>query len=267
MRAFLGLVIAFALLGCAGGGSHNSQPIALTFAEDAGTPSAEVRTLAEDSAPGYLYVLISAPGSAAAHRPATVINGASATVVDPRGYAVTAAHIAKGTSFAAEVVTLDGRRQTAEIVDVAPERELALLRFDPELAEVPPKALPIAPSGALQRGDFVLALGTPDNKPGVATTGKVVSLRKDKRIQYGEFGFDDALVVEMEIVPGFSGGPLIDAQGRLAGIVASFALGDTTRVPYVSPRLAYAVPGDQVRAYLEEVLPGYGDIVEVRAER
>lgn len=254
MKPLAALFLTAMLLGCAGGGPAAPQSVELTFAEEVGEPSRDVRALAERSVPGYLYVTISAPGSGVANSPTAVINAASATLVDQRGYAVTVAHIAKSTEFAAEVMTADGERHAAEILHVAADRELALLKFEPS-ADARLEPLPIAPPDSLARGDFVLAIGTPDNKPGVATSGEIVHLRKDKRIEYGVFGFNDALVMEMEIVPGYSGGPLIDVDGRLVGIVASFALGDTTRVPYVSPRLAYAVPAAQIRAYLDEVLP------------
>lgn len=179
-----------------------------------------------------------------------VVNGASGTIVDERGLVVTAAHIAKDRRFAAEVTTADGMVHQATILDVAPARELALLKIAPGSGvEVPERADP----GSLRAGQPVMAIGTPDNVPGVVSFGRIISPRRTERISYAEYGFDDAIELAMEIEPGHSGGPVFDTEGRLIGVLASFGLGDTRRVPYVSTRLAYAIPISGVAAYLVEV--------------
>ena len=46
----------------------------------------------------------------------------------------------------------------------------------------------------------------------------------------------------MEVESGHSGGPVFDRRGALIGMVAGYELGDTTKRPYVSPRITYAIP-------------------------
>ena len=87
----------------------------------------------------------------------------------------------------------------------------------------------------------------------MVTVGVVANPCRGLRIEYGEYGYDNAIELRMEVEPGHSGGPVFDTEGRLIGMVASFGLGDTQRVPYVSTMIAYAVPAAAIAAYLEDV--------------
>lgn len=229
-------------------------PITLSYPYNAvEEPRAErSRALAEKVAGAYVRVLVYAKGEARDGPGRTIVNGASGTVIDPRGLVVTTAHIAKDRRFAAEVTTMDGRTHQATIIDVAPARELALLKVDAGASLVGPE---LADPEFLTAGEPVFGIGTPNNVPGVVSFGHVISPRRSERISYAEYGFDDAIKLAMEIEPGHSGGPVFDARGRLVGVLASFGLGDTRRVPYVSTRLAYAIPVSAVTAYRASVAP------------
>ena len=179
------------------------------------------------------------------------VSGASGTVVDPAGYVVTAAHIALGTRYRAEITTVDGRVYPARIVDVDPSRELALLRI-----EAPPRlAAPrFADPSRLRVGDRVLAIGTPINKKGVVSVGAVARTRYPRRIQYGRYGYDDAIVLRMAVEPGHSGGPVFNMRGELIGIIGSFALPKPGRRSGPPPERAFAIPASAIAAYLDEVI-------------
>jgi S1-C subfamily serine protease len=111
----------------------------------------------------------------------------------------------------------------------------------------------LAHAGDLRVGRRVVSIGTPNNRKGVVTVGVIVNSRRSLRIEYGEYGYDDAVELRMEVEPGHSGGPVFDTADRLIGMVASFGLGDTQRVPYVSTMIAYAVPAAAIVAYLKEI--------------
>lgn len=231
-----------------------AAPVVLTCPHGAGEDclAGGSGALARAVAGTYVRVVIYEPGSARDMPGRAIVNGASGTIVDRRGLVVTPAHIAKDRRFAAAVTTIDGRVHPAAIVDVAPARELALLKIAPGPGiRTPDQADP----RSLRSGQPVLAIGTPNNTPGVVSHGHVRAPRLDQRIAYAEYGYDDAIELDMEIEPGHSGGPLFDTEGRLVGMLASFGLGNTRQVPYVSTRLAYAIPAPAIADYLAEVAP------------
>ena len=225
------------------------QPVTLTYPyriEDS-VRFDGYKGLARRVAGSYVRVLVYAEGE---DEGIAIVNGASGVIVDRRGYVVTPAHIAKNGRFKAKVTTMDGRERLATIVHIAPERELALLKIQPFPGM---QVARLAHAGDLRVGRRVVSIGTPNNRKGVATVGVIANPRRGLRIEYGEYGYDDAVELRMEVEPGHSGGPVFDTEGRLIGMVASFGLGDTQRVPYVSTMIAYAVPAAAIAAYLDEV--------------
>ncbi len=229
-------------------------PIALSFpySVDQELGSDRYGHLARRVAGAYVRVLVYEQGHGRDLPSRIVVNGASGTIVDPRGFIVTAAHIAKDRRYAVEITTMDGRVHQAVVVDVAPARELALLKIDSTLNL---DAAICADSGSLRAGQPVLSIGTPNNELGVVSFGYITNPRRTERITYAEYGYDDAIELAMVIEPGHSGGPVFDTDGRLIGMLASFGLGDTRRVPYVSTHLAYAIPAVAVADYLAENIP------------
>ena len=232
------------------------EPIELSYRGGAaeGQAAAPIQALARELVGVYVRVLIVDAREVRAGRDAMikpgVVTGASGAIVDRRGYVVTAAHIALTPELEARVTTADGVVRPAAVVAVAPGRELALLKMEPypgmEVAR-------LGDSGALSPGDAVFTIGTPDNKTGVVFTGRVDNPRRKQRIQYGEFGYDDAIELTLDAEPGVSGGPLFDSEGALIGIVASFSLGNTNPDSFKPTQLAWAVPSNAIEAYLREV--------------
>ena len=243
----LPIFLAVALGACAA--PLPPRPVTLTYPYriEAGARFDDHQRLAQRVAGAYVRVLVYADSE---DEGIAIVNGASGVIVDGRGYVVTPAHIAKNARFKARVTTMDGRERPATIVHIAPERELALLKIDPFPGM---QAARLAPPEGVRAERRVISIGTPNNRKGVVTVGVVANPRRGLRIEYGEYGYDDAIELRMEVEPGHSGGPVFDAQGRLIGMVASFGLGDTQRVPYVSTMIAYAVPAAAIAAYLEDI--------------
>ena len=226
-----------------------AERIRLSFAT---AISIEERRLADTWACTFVHLRVFKPDAVDVDgRPAwlTTVNDGSGTVLDDAGHVVTAAHLIPSAGLAVEVQTIDGRWHAADLIDLNPERELALLR----MARGSGCALPWLPGQPPSAGEPVLAIGTPDGRPGAVLGGRVLEPRLEARLGYGEYSYADAIELELDATPGFSGGPVFDRQGRLIGMLASFGLGDITRVPYRAPRRAFAIPSAAIQAYLEEV--------------
>jgi len=230
---------------------ERARPISLAYhpsEADASLRFEGYREAVARAAPAYVRVIVCQPASGTGRENAEmaggIINGASGVVVDASGLVVTAAHIALDTKNDALVITIDGRGLKARILRVDPARELALL----QIAPYPGMAVAeFGDSDALKMTEPVFAVGTPDNRGGIVSLGRVLAPKLDGRLEYNGFGFADAIKMRIDVVPGNSGGPIFDRAGRLIGIVGAFGLPDAGEK---ASRLGYAVPSNAIRAYL-----------------
>ena len=171
----------------------------------------------------------------------------SGILLNRDGYILTAAHIARGPEFGVRVRLWDGRTLPGEVVKVSAKQELAIVKTSP-LPDAEPLAF--ADSRTVRKGDPVLALGSPRRVWGVVSVGRVRVPNIGERLDYGDWGFDNAIEAAMEVESGHSGGPVVNAKGELIGMVAGYELGDTTKPQYRSPRIAYGVPANDIKKWL-----------------
>lgn len=154
------------------------------------------------------------------------------------GLVVTNAHVVAGGEDTS-VATSDGASLDAVPVRYDPSNDLALLRIDADLPE-----LPLAPDP--QRGAGGAVLGYPENGPLSATPARLgetsTVLSQDS---YGNGPIRRSIAfLRGSVRSGNSGGPLVDGRGRvLATVFAS-----TTS----SPRGGFAIPNSIVSSALGE---------------
>lgn len=219
-----------------------------------------LRALAESVAPAYVKVVVATETPARAGRDADtngrVISGASGIVVDPAGYVVTAGHIARRKGLQARVTTFNGNRFRARVVHVAPRRDLALLKILD--GDAPFQAA--RPARSARPDQPVLALGTPGNRPGAVAIGRVARPIVDKRARYGDFGFDRAIELRLQVAAGYSGGPVFNAEGLLVGMIAGFDLRASSQGRHVGTGSAYAIPAADLMAFVHRRARGRGNI-------
>lgn len=153
------------------------------------------------------------------------------------GLVVTNHHVATGDR--AEVIA-EGRSYHATVVAREPSVDLAALQVEGDgLA-----ALEVADSRALRVGELVLAVGNPFGEVGAVTAGIVSATGRG--FQAGHMRLPEAVEANITLKPGNSGGPLTDADGRVAGI--------NTMV--LGPGVALAVASSVVTQFLHERAPG-----------
>lgn len=123
------------------------------------------------------------------------------------------------------VVAPDGREFSARLVGRDPGSDLAVLKV--EGATLPPATR--APHEAVQVGALVLALGRADEL--AATIGIVSALGGPWEGGRGR-RFARLISSDAPMFPGFSGGPLVDAAGRVIGLLSShLGRGMTLAIP------------------------------------
>ena len=142
----------------------------------------------------------------------------SGIIVDSNGYIITNAHVVFGAHHIdASVITRtatgqldDHRHFDARIVGVDRETDIALLKIDAQNLPI----LSFVDSDKLRQGQLVVALGSPLGLENSLTVGYISSpirhLRPDHPMYY--------IQTDAAINPGNSGGPLLDTEGRIAGI-------------------------------------------------
>ncbi|MEO0796615.1 MAG: Do family serine endopeptidase [Verrucomicrobiota bacterium] len=147
----------------------------------------------------------------------------SGFVVTEDGYVLTNNHVVSGRSGSSAdkiIVKLsDGREFDAALVGKDPQSDVAVLKIDTEGEALP--FLPMGDSKQLRVGDIVFAVGNPLSVGLTVTQGIVSALeRTDLGIisRRGMPAMENFIQTDAAINRGNSGGPLVDAEGRVIGI-------------------------------------------------
>ena len=130
-----------------------------------------------------------------------------------KGYIVTNNHVAGG----AEDITItlaDGREiKNGKLLGADAKTDLAVIQIEADNLS-PAKW---GNSDDLQKGDWVMAFGSPYGFVGSMTHGIVSALNRQANI-LGPGGYENFIQVDAPINPGNSGGPLVNLRGEVVGI-------------------------------------------------
>src|SRR5712692_2829081 len=152
--------------------------------------------------------------------------GGTGTVWSKDGHIVTSNHVIGGIREV-EVGFNDGTTSTAKVVGRDPYSDIALLKVDSNSLT----PVETGNSDNLKVGQFVLAVANPFGRQPSATSGIITNPALSTRRWWGGGGLDKVLVTDARLNPGYSGGPLVDARGRLIGINAAYANNRGISVP------------------------------------
>jgi S1-C subfamily serine protease len=125
----------------------------------------------------------------------------------------------------------------AKVIGQDPYSDVALLKTEPNGL----KPVEAGDSDSLKVGQFILALANPYALKSSATSGIITSVNRTIRGWWGP-SIENAIVTDARLNPGYSGGPLVDAWGRVIGL----------NIAYVSGR-GIAVPINQVKNVLDHL--------------
>ncbi len=218
--------------------AQNAEPAA-NFAM-----SQSIAGLVRAAGPSYVTLTVSeieAQGNSKDNRGVAVTSG-SGFLVDHSGYVITAGHVAvaKGNKVSARAA--NGRVYSGSVVDIRPENDMALIKLKGYLG----KAVTPVADNCVARGATVFSLGKPHAQGDTARIGQLAVMHFGRAVQYGKFGYADAMVLRMNTQKGESGGPLFNDRGELVGMVVS-TLSDGNGQPL---NLAHAVPASSLASFL-----------------
>lgn len=155
------------------------------------------------------------------------------------GLIITNAHVATGNK--AKVELADGRVFDAVRTHFDPQQDLAALKITASNLN----AATIGDSDALRVGELVLAVGNPFADSGAVTAG-IIHTRHQR-----------AVMADIRLYPGNSGGPLADCLGRVVGINTMVVNGLAVAIPSLAVnRFLLAPSRPQLGVTLQPVLIG-----------
>ncbi|REK19623.1 MAG: hypothetical protein DWQ37_00745 [Planctomycetota bacterium] len=156
-------------------------------------------------------------------------------VISSDGLIATNFHVI-GEGRALRVQLADGRQVDATAVHASDRAlDLAVLRVDEK--DLP--ALELGDSDKVRQGESIIALGNPQGLENSVVSGVVSGVRE----------MDGRKMIQMAIPiePGNSGGPVVDAEGRVQGIV--------TMKSVVTPNLGFALAINLIKPLLDKPNP------------
>jgi S1-C subfamily serine protease len=218
-----------------------------------GATGIDVAEIYRRSGPGVVQITSTSTGDAQTDPFGNVLPGqdqralGSGFVIDKEGHVVTNFHVIDGAD---EIEVSFSNQDTvkATVVGTDPSTDLALLEVDVDAKALTPLAL--ADSDNVQVGDPVVAIGNPFGLERTVTAGIVSALQREVRAP-NSFTIDHVIQTDAPINSGNSGGPLIDADGRVIGVNSQI---ETANGGGGNVGIGFAVPSNTVKSVVAQLL-------------
>lgn len=173
----------------------------------------------------------------------------SGIVLDQQGHILTNYHVA-GNATSLEVEFANGTTSAAHLVGSDPGDDLAVILVD-NAQNLTPATL--GDSGAVRVGESVLAIGDPFQLEGTLTAGIVSGLGRTFNPANSTRPILNMIQTDAPVNPGNSGGPLLDCQGKVIGIVTAL---ENPTGQSVNVGVAFAVPSNTAQRFMSEMIAG-----------
>ena len=161
----------------------------------------------------------------------------SGVIIDDRGDILTALHV---VAKASEILVsfTDGTVAAARIVAQEPEKDIAVLQAAVEGTTFTPAVL--GNPGALRIGDEAFVVGSPFGLAASMSSGVISGLERTFTVPQTNQTIEGLIQIDAAVNPGNSGGPLLDRNGRVVGIVTAL-LNPTDQHVFVGVGLAVPI--------------------------
>jgi S1-C subfamily serine protease len=170
----------------------------------------------------------------------------SGFVIDKSGHVVTNYHVIEGASKV-EISFSGNDRMPAKVIGTDPSTDIAVLRLKGAQGRAL-TPLELGDSAGLRVGDAVVAIGNPFGLERTVTAGIVSALQRQITAPNG-FAIDEAIQTDAAINHGNSGGPLLNADGRVIGVNSQIESDSGGNVG-----IGFAVPINTVKEVVSQLL-------------
>jgi S1-C subfamily serine protease len=140
----------------------------------------------------------------------------SGVVWSENGYIVTCGHVV-GRASTVEVGLRGGQRVEARVVGHDPYLDMALLKVE----QTGLKPVEVGDSEAVEVGQLVFAFANPFGANPSTTSGIVTTAKAS--LGWGPGSLEDVIITDAPLNPGYSGGPLVNASGKMVGLNVAYA--------------------------------------------
>jgi S1-C subfamily serine protease len=170
----------------------------------------------------------------------------SGFVIDKSGHVVTNYHVIEGASKV-EVSFSGNDEMPATVVGKDPSTDIAVLRIKGAQGRAL-TPLELGSSDAVRVGDAVVAIGNPFGLERTVTAGIVSALQREITAPNG-FAIDRVIQTDAAINHGNSGGPLLNADGKVIGVASQIESSSGGNVG-----IGFAVPINTVKDVVSQLL-------------
>jgi len=170
----------------------------------------------------------------------------SGFVIDKSGHVVTNYHVIQGATKV-EVSFSGNDEMPATVVGRDPSTDIAVLRINRAQGRAL-TPLDLGDSDSIRVGDQVVAIGNPFGLERTVTSGIVSALQREIAAPNG-FAIDEVIQTDAAINHGNSGGPLLNADGRVIGVNSQIESDSGGNVG-----IGFAIPIDLVKGVVSQLL-------------
>ncbi|MCX6030295.1 MAG: trypsin-like peptidase domain-containing protein [Chloroflexi bacterium] len=162
----------------------------------------------------------------------------SGVVLDQSGNILTSLHVVQGASEI-EVIFADGTVSKATVAGALGDKDIAVLKA----SEPPPLLIPatLGNPAMLQVGDEAIVVGNPFGLRHTVTAGVISGLNRSFKLPNTTEPVEGLIQFDAAVNPGNSGGPLLNRDGEVVGIVTALA-NPTDQSVFIG--IGFAVPID-----------------------
>jgi S1-C subfamily serine protease len=198
-----------------------TQPLTINDVNDAVSqamqaatpPAAYSARVFEAIQPSIVLIQSQLPGEEGDEQTSRIGTG---VIVSDMGDILTSLHVVED-AVVIQVLFADGTRTTAQIAAAQPEIDIAVLSADQLPAFVVPAVL--GNPNALNVGDEAFVVGNPFGLYASMSAGVISGFDRSFQTQENEQVLQGLIQIDTAVNPGNSGGPLLNREGHVVGIV------------------------------------------------